>query len=39
MEAIEHLTRVRRYFLQQVSWDDYEALKFDLMIAGRHAQL
>src|SRR2546428_10699496 len=39
MEAIEHLPRGATLILQKVSWDDYEALTYDLMIAGRHARV
>src|SRR5207249_11611676 len=39
MEAIENLPRGATLILQKVSWDDYEALTYDLMIAGRHARV
>src|SRR5207247_8743145 len=39
MEAIEHLPRGATLILQKVSCDDYEALTYDLMIAGRHARV
>ena len=38
-EAIEHLPRGATLILQKVSWDDYEALTYDLMIAGRHVRV
>src|SRR5207245_11388708 len=39
MEAIEHLPRGATLILQKVSWDDYQALTDDLMIAGRHVRV
>ena len=39
MEAIEHLPSGATLILQQVSWDDYEVLTYDLMIAGRHVRV
>ena len=39
MEAVEHLPRGATLILQKVSWDDYQALTDDLMIAGRHVRV
>ena len=39
MEAVEHLPRGATLILQKVSWDDYEALTDDLMIARRHVRV
>src|SRR5438477_12780914 len=38
-EAIEHLPRGAALVFQKVSWDDYEALTGDLMIAGHHVRV
>ena len=39
MLAIEHLPRGATLIFEKVSWDDYEALTDDLMIAGRHMRV
>src|SRR5438552_17946056 len=39
MQAVEHLLRSATLILQKGTWDDYEALTDDLMIAGRHVRV
>jgi Uma2 family endonuclease len=39
MDAIERLPRGATLILHDVTWDDYEALTDDLMVAGLHARV